>query len=166
MARFWNGLMISAIVIPLVAAILRHLLSTYIETVSQLAETCNESPHATKANASKVLLHRYKDVKLSFENIMSNSGWKLLREAMNVSIESKETNDGSSLYIRTIATFNTTPQVVFDAFTWANLDATLRLIDPFYESSKLLMSPAKGLHLIRKVRTVQYFKWLSHQENN
>jgi hypothetical protein len=112
---------------------------------------CIGSPLIGKRNASKVLLRRFSDVKLTFENAMRTPGWQILRSGDNISIETIEAKEGWPLFIRTTAYFSVAPSVLYEAFHWEIFEKTQSKIDPFYESSQSLLHVSKNVHLIRKV---------------
>ena len=56
------------------------------------------------------------------------------------------------MFIRTTTLLTSRPGEVADYFAWHNFDWIQRAVDPFYESSQILMEPSKQIKLIRKVR--------------
>ena len=61
------------------------------------------------------------------------------------------------MFIRTTAFFNASPTEVADTFAWSNFDQIQRSIDPFYETSQLLLEPSSQIKLIRKVTRLEAF---------
>ena len=113
---------------------------------------CTGSPIIQRSNASKAIMRRFQDVKLTFEHAMHTPGWRVLRSRHNVSIEIIEAKEGWPMFIRTTTFFDASPVEVADSFAWSNFDRIQRLVDPFYETSQLLLEPTTQMKLIRKVK--------------
>lgn len=130
-------------------ALLAYLLGVFVENVAPIAHT--QSLIVGRANLTKVVFQRFRDVKSSFEKALHSPGWVKLRSGSNVTIDTLMEHDEGPLFIRTIATFEAAPATVFNAFSWDRFDGIQRTIDPFYESAQLLVDVSKNLKLIRKV---------------
>jgi hypothetical protein len=117
-----------------------------------------QSPWISKANATKILIKEIKLIESDYQKVMQSDHWKILRSVPNVTIEIIE-NDNEAMYIRIVAIHHLRPSALYEYFSWDNFDSTMKMIDPFYESSELLLSPSthfytpsSAIQIAKKVR--------------
>lgn len=107
-------------------------------------------------NASSVISKRVNQVQLSFEAVLQNRStpWTLLRQidSMNLSIYWQDNYDGSPPYVKANIFIKADPKASFKLFSWRNLHETLSTIDPFYESTDVLLKLSRSSLVIRKVK--------------
>jgi hypothetical protein len=100
-----------------------------------------QSPWISKANATNILIKETKVMENEYQKVMQSNDWKILRSVPNVTIEIIE-KDNEAMYIRIIAIHHLRPSALYEYFSWNNFDSTMKMVDPFYESSRLLFSPS------------------------
>jgi soluble P-type ATPase len=117
-----------------------------------------QSPWISKANATNVLIKETKAMENEYQKVMLSNDWKILRSVPNITIEIIE-KDNEAMYIRIIAIHHLRPSALYEYFSWNNFDSTMKMVDPFYESSKLLFSPSthfytpsSAIQIAKKVR--------------
>lgn len=127
-----------------------RILDDFIPLLPTSGDSLRRSPYIDEKNASYVLKRRQALVLTEFESAIASKGWKVLRSSANITIETLEAADGWPPYVRTTAFIPCSPETVFDAFKWSNFHKTQSAIDPFYQSSEVVLEGSRTWRVIRK----------------
>ena len=124
---------------------------------------CTEHlPWVGHQNATNIVMARLKGLENEYKAALLRDKWVSIRSEPNFTVEVMEGKNGQRpLYVRTTAIYPVRPADLYKRFKLDNFDSTMKAINPLYESSKLLFSPATkfffpahGIDIMKIVRKI------------
>ena len=124
---------------------------------------CTEDlPWIGSQNATNIVMKRLKNIEMEYEAALLSGNWTCLQSEPNFTIEVMETESRQRpVYLRTTAVYPMKPEQLYKRFKLDNFDTTMKTVNPLYESSKLLFSPAtkfffpaNGINIFKIVRFI------------
>ena len=119
-------------------------------------------PWIGSQNATNIVMERLKNIEMEYEAALLSGKWTCLQSEPNFTIEVMETESGERpVYLRTTTVYPMKPEQLYKRFKTDNFDITMKTVNPLYESSKLLFSPAtkfffpaNGIDIVKIVRFI------------
>ena len=109
-------------------------------------------PWVNEANATNVVMDRYKSMEVDFESALQSKKWEVLSSVTNITIETLATDSLEwPLYVRMSIVLPVRPPQAYSIFQSDQLHITNRRIDHFFVSARTLFS-GNNIRVIRKVR--------------
>ena len=118
-------------------------------------------PWVNKANATNVVMDRFKGMEVDFESALQSRNWEVLSSATNVTIETLPTDSKEwPMYVRMSILLPVKPSQAYSLFQSDELHTTNQRIDHFFVSARTLFTartllPGNTIRVIRKVRIIQ-----------